>query len=400
MDRVHPELPREMAMGRLGLGDHEDAARALVEAVDESRPGPLLVAGRDRIPTLAPADVIHERVQQGARPVAGRRMHHEPRRLVDDQQHRVFVKDLDRNGLGRDRQRLAHGNVARDDIARADALRGLRAAAIDGDETPLDQPLRARAREIGVLGGHEDVEPPRGLLGGDHRHPLHRAHHNRASAALGPPFITRDPAPASGAGSSWVSHFAAVRLAELALARAFGRGWDVRAHGPIALDDASEPEPDVTVVRGSPRDYVDAHPAEPVLVVEVALGSLGFDREHKSSLYARAGRPGVLDRQPARARARGAPGSRALAIGALRVGLPRGRGAWGARQRASTRRAWRAHRRRRSAAVAPAASGSRFPRSALSVDTAPGSRIIGPLFGPLSHVHTRVTSSRARRIRR
>ncbi len=45
-------------------------------------------------------------------------------------------------------------------------------------------------------------------------------------------------------------HFTAVRLAELALARAFGEGWDVRAQGPIALDDSSEPEPDVAVVLG------------------------------------------------------------------------------------------------------------------------------------------------------
>jgi Uma2 family endonuclease len=87
------------------------------------------------------------------------------------------------------------------------------------------------------------------------------------------------------------SHFAAVRLAELALTRAFGEGWDVRAQGPIALDDSSEPEPDVAVVRGAPRDYVLAHPAEAVLVVEVALTSLAFDSEYKSSLYARAGRP-------------------------------------------------------------------------------------------------------------
>src|SRR5438093_2356221 len=85
--------------------------------------------------------------------------------------------------------------------------------------------------------------------------------------------------------------FVAVRLVERALARAFGEGWDVRAQGPIALDDASEPEPDVAVVRGEPRDYAEAHPADPVLVVEVALTSLGLDREHKSSLYARAGRP-------------------------------------------------------------------------------------------------------------
>ena len=87
------------------------------------------------------------------------------------------------------------------------------------------------------------------------------------------------------------SHFAAVRLAELALARAFGPGWEVRAQGPIALDDASEPEPDVAAVRGGPRDYVEAHPAEPVLVLEVSLTSLAFDSEQKSSLYARAGRP-------------------------------------------------------------------------------------------------------------
>ena len=86
-------------------------------------------------------------------------------------------------------------------------------------------------------------------------------------------------------------HFTAVRLVERALARAFGAGWDVRAQGPIALDDTSEPEPDVAVVRGELRDYVEAHPADPVLVVEISLTSLDFDRVHKSSLYARAGRP-------------------------------------------------------------------------------------------------------------
>jgi Uma2 family endonuclease len=87
------------------------------------------------------------------------------------------------------------------------------------------------------------------------------------------------------------AHFTAVKLVALALARVFGEGWDVRAQGPIALDDASEPEPDVAVVHGRPRDYVDAHPAHPVLVVEVAHTSLAFDRGHKASLYARAGRP-------------------------------------------------------------------------------------------------------------
>jgi Uma2 family endonuclease len=86
-------------------------------------------------------------------------------------------------------------------------------------------------------------------------------------------------------------HFTAIRLVERALVRAFGEGWDVRAQGPIALDATSEPAPDVAVVRGGLLDYVHAHPTDPVLVVEVALTSLAFDREAKSSLYARAGRP-------------------------------------------------------------------------------------------------------------
>jgi len=86
-------------------------------------------------------------------------------------------------------------------------------------------------------------------------------------------------------------HYTATRLVERALARAFGEGWDVRTQAPIALDDASEPEPDVAVVRGDIRDYVAVHPVDPVVVVEVALTSLASDRVHKSSLYARAGRP-------------------------------------------------------------------------------------------------------------
>jgi Uma2 family endonuclease len=84
-------------------------------------------------------------------------------------------------------------------------------------------------------------------------------------------------------------HATGVRLAEEALRRVFGSGWDVRAGLPVALDDESEPEPDVCVVLGGPRTYRDAHPSRPVLIVEVALGSLAVDRRIKGSLYARAG---------------------------------------------------------------------------------------------------------------
>src|SRR5207245_10456850 len=73
--------------------------------------------------------------------------------------------------------------------------------------------------------------------------------------------------------------------------QAFTRARDVRAQGPLAHSAAAGPRPDGAVVRGELRDYLDAHPADPVLVVEVSLTSLEFDRVHKSSLYARAGRP-------------------------------------------------------------------------------------------------------------
>jgi Uma2 family endonuclease len=84
-------------------------------------------------------------------------------------------------------------------------------------------------------------------------------------------------------------HETAVGLAEDALRAAFGSGWVVRVGSPIALDDESEPEPDVAVVPGQRRDYREAHPSRPVLVVEVAETSLALDRDHKGSLYARAG---------------------------------------------------------------------------------------------------------------
>ena len=69
---------------------------------------------------------------------------------------------------------------------------------------------------------------------------------------------------------------------------AFGAEWHVRLQAPVALDDESEPEPDVAVVPGVFRDYVGGHPSTPVLVVEVAESSLRLDRRMKSGLYARA----------------------------------------------------------------------------------------------------------------
>lgn len=84
-------------------------------------------------------------------------------------------------------------------------------------------------------------------------------------------------------------HAVGMTLVQEALRQAFGFDWIIRIQLPVALDDESEPEPDVAVVPGGPRDYLESHPARPVLVVEVAETSLVLDRTHKGSLYARAG---------------------------------------------------------------------------------------------------------------
>jgi Uma2 family endonuclease len=86
-------------------------------------------------------------------------------------------------------------------------------------------------------------------------------------------------------------HATAVGLVEDVLRDCFGAGWVVRVQMPIALDVESEPEPDVAVVPGARRDYELAHPAQPVLLVEVSESSLDDDRGDKASLYARAGVP-------------------------------------------------------------------------------------------------------------
>jgi Uma2 family endonuclease len=86
-------------------------------------------------------------------------------------------------------------------------------------------------------------------------------------------------------------HATGVTLAQTVLLDVFRAGWVVRVQLPLGLGEPSEPEPDVAVVSGKPRDYRDRHPVTAALVVEVAETSLVFDRTTKLAVYARAGLP-------------------------------------------------------------------------------------------------------------
>ncbi|MEP0753575.1 Uma2 family endonuclease [Coleofasciculus sp. FACHB-125] len=87
-------------------------------------------------------------------------------------------------------------------------------------------------------------------------------------------------------------HRATTKLTLNALEAVIPEGWYVDTQEPITLAD-SEPEPDVVVVRGSTRDYLDRHPgaSDIALIIEVADSTLERDRTSKQRLYARAGIP-------------------------------------------------------------------------------------------------------------
>jgi len=82
-------------------------------------------------------------------------------------------------------------------------------------------------------------------------------------------------------------HAIALLLTTNALRNVFGDAFCVRVQLPLSVGDNSEPEPDIAIVPGTPRDYSE-HPSSALLVVEVSDTTLAFDRGQKRRLYAEA----------------------------------------------------------------------------------------------------------------
>ena len=80
------------------------------------------------------------------------------------------------------------------------------------------------------------------------------------------------------------------RLSRIFQLKARGR-WLVSTQDPVRLDDHSEPEPDVMLLRPSPDDYTSRHPQpdDVYLLIEVSDTTLELDREEKLPAYGRAG---------------------------------------------------------------------------------------------------------------
>ena len=69
----------------------------------------------------------------------------------------------------------------------------------------------------------------------------------------------------------------------------------VSIQNPVRLNDGSEPQPDVMLLRWRDDFYRDGHPgpADVLLLIEVSDSSVDFDRNEKLSAYAAAGIPEV-----------------------------------------------------------------------------------------------------------
>ena len=86
------------------------------------------------------------------------------------------------------------------------------------------------------------------------------------------------------------SHRIATNKLAQQLNRLMPAGWHVQQQDPITLSD-SEPEPDLTIVRGNTEDYDVGHPGPSniALVVEVSDATINRDQGTKKRLYAKNG---------------------------------------------------------------------------------------------------------------
>lgn len=91
-------------------------------------------------------------------------------------------------------------------------------------------------------------------------------------------------------------HSATVDTAGDYLKERIGKRAIVRTQEPIRFNSHSEPEPDIAVLKPREDRYSKAHPTpeDCLLLIEVSLSTLKYDREKKGAAYAAAGVPQYL----------------------------------------------------------------------------------------------------------
>jgi Uma2 family endonuclease len=90
-------------------------------------------------------------------------------------------------------------------------------------------------------------------------------------------------------------HASCVKRLNILLGKQLKENFILSVQDPIQLDDYSEPEPDLAVLKPRPDFYAEAHPRpdDVLMIIEVSDTTLDYDQEIKIPLYAKAGIPEV-----------------------------------------------------------------------------------------------------------
>ena len=140
------ELPPQASQGQFALGHQHYPGGVAVEAMNDSRAKHLPAGGQ--VADVAPVDfqVIRQGVDQGAGPVAARRMHYEVGLLVDRNEIVVLVDHIERDVLGRDFLGSIVGESHVDDVAGLDGVAALDGLPVNGNVAVVNVALKGRAR--------------------------------------------------------------------------------------------------------------------------------------------------------------------------------------------------------------------------------------------------------------
>ena len=90
-------------------------------------------------------------------------------------------------------------------------------------------------------------------------------------------------------------HVGCVNLYTRWLSQLVGDRAILQVQGSIHLDDDTEPQPDLALLRNRPDFYSSSHaePSDVLLLIQIADSSVGYDRHEKLPRYAQAGIPEV-----------------------------------------------------------------------------------------------------------
>lgn len=86
-------------------------------------------------------------------------------------------------------------------------------------------------------------------------------------------------------------HAGTVKRINLILTRLLGDKFIIGVQDPVQISQRNEPEPDITVLKMRDDFYTENHPTpeDVILLIEVSVSTLGFDRQTKKEIYADAG---------------------------------------------------------------------------------------------------------------